>query len=149
MSESTEVQRRARQDIADVLVRYASGIDGRQWELFRSCFTDDCDADYGDVGAWKGADEITTFMREMHEPLGPTLHRITNQTVEFRGDDQAAARSYVDALVMGPDDGPAIRVAGYYDDELERVVDDWKIKRRRFTMVHLEMGTEGTNPAVQ
>jgi 3-phenylpropionate/cinnamic acid dioxygenase small subunit len=140
VSELSEEQQRARQDIAEVLVRYASGIDGREWELFRSCFTDRCEADYGDVGAWNGAEEITAFMREMHEPLGPTLHRITNQAVELRGDDQATARSYVDALVMGPDDGPAIRIAGYYDDELVRVVDNWKIDRRRFTMVHLEIG---------
>jgi 3-phenylpropionate/cinnamic acid dioxygenase small subunit len=140
MSESTEQQRRARQDIANVLVQYASGIDRREWELFRSCFADDCEADYGDVGAWSGADVLTTFMREMHEPLGPTLHRITNQTVELRGDDEATARSYVDALVMGPDNGPAIRAAGYYDDELVLDVDGWKITRRRFTMVHLEIG---------
>jgi SnoaL-like domain len=39
---------RARLDIADVLVRYASGIDRCDWALFRSCFTDDCDADYDD-----------------------------------------------------------------------------------------------------
>jgi 3-phenylpropionate/cinnamic acid dioxygenase small subunit len=125
------------------LVRYASGIDRRKWELFRSCFADGCQADYGDVGAWNSADEITAFMREMHEPLGPTLHRITNQTVELRGDNEATARSYVDALVMGPDNGSSIRVAGYYDDELGRDVDGWKITRRSFTMVHLEMGPKG------
>jgi 3-phenylpropionate/cinnamic acid dioxygenase small subunit len=140
MNESTEQQRRARQDIANVLVQYASGIDRREWELFRSCFADGCEADYGDVGAWSGAEELTMFMREMHEPLGPTLHRITNQNVELRGDDEATARSYVDALVMGPDNGSAYRVAGYYDDELVRDVDGWKITRRRFTMVHLEIG---------
>ena len=59
----------------------------------------------------------------MHEPLGPTLHRITNQTVELRAVDQATARSYVDALVVGPNDGFAYRIAGYYDDELVRDVD--------------------------
>ena len=140
MSESREEQRHARQEIADVLVRYASGIDRREWELFRSCFADGCEADYGDVGDWKGADEFTTFMREMHEPLGPTLHRITNQTVELRGDDEATARSYVDALVKGPDNGSVYRIAGYYDDELVSDVDGWKVTRRRFTMVHLEIG---------
>jgi SnoaL-like domain len=54
-----ELDVRARLDIADVLVRYASGIDRRDWALFRSCFTDDCMADYGDIGVWHGADEIT------------------------------------------------------------------------------------------
>jgi hypothetical protein len=70
-----ERERQARQDIADVLVRYASGIDGRDWELFRSCFADRCEVDYGDIGSWHGADAITTWMREVHDPLGPTLLR--------------------------------------------------------------------------
>jgi 3-phenylpropionate/cinnamic acid dioxygenase small subunit len=143
VSEPADEQRRARQDVADLLVRYATGIDRREWELFRSCFADGCEADYGDVGAWKGADEITAFMREMHEPLGPTLHRITNETVELRGEDEATARSYVDALVIGPDNGSSYRIAGYYDDELGRDVDGWKITRRRFTMVHVEIGANG------
>jgi 3-phenylpropionate/cinnamic acid dioxygenase small subunit len=143
VTEPTERQRQARQDIADVLVRYASGIDRRDWELFRSCFADGCQADYGDIGAWHDADGITDFMREMHEPLGFTLHRITNQAVELDGDDAASARSYVDALVMGPESSSPVRVAGYYDDELVRDVDGWKIARRRFTMVHLDMGAIG------
>ena len=33
--------------ITDVLVRYATGIDTRNWPLFRTCFTDDVQADYG------------------------------------------------------------------------------------------------------
>ena len=143
MTNSEERERQARQDIADVLVRYGSGIDMREWGLFRSCFADRCEADYGDIGAWQGGDDITDFMREMHEPLGPTLHRITNQVVELQGDDEATARSYVDALVMGPDLVSAHRVAGFYDDNLVRGADGWRITRRRFTMVHLEMGESG------
>jgi hypothetical protein len=68
------------------------------------------------------------------------LHRITNQVVELQGDDEATGRSYVDALVMSPDRQSAYRVAGYYDDEFVRRSDGWKIRHRRFTMVHLEMG---------
>ena len=41
----TEVDRAVRQDVADVLVRYATGIDRRDWALFRACFTEDCDVD--------------------------------------------------------------------------------------------------------
>jgi 3-phenylpropionate/cinnamic acid dioxygenase small subunit len=133
-------ERRARQDIEDVLLRYASGIDQRDWALFRSCFADDCDADYGDIGTWQSADAITNFMQEMHDPLGPTLHRISNPVLKMNGADEATARCYVDALVMGPGSTSVNRVAGYYDDNLARGADGWKITRRRFTMVHLEMG---------
>ncbi|MCK9921556.1 nuclear transport factor 2 family protein [Frankia sp. AgPm24] len=37
-----------REAIADVLLRYAVGIDRRDWDLFRTCFTDSCALDYGD-----------------------------------------------------------------------------------------------------
>jgi hypothetical protein len=51
-----KVDRDVRQDVADVLVRYATGIDRRDWALLRSCFTDDCEADYGEIGGWHSAD---------------------------------------------------------------------------------------------
>ena len=51
----TDLDRAARGDIAEVLVRYATGIDRRDWTLFRTCFTDDCDADYGDIGTLHSA----------------------------------------------------------------------------------------------
>ena len=54
-----DLDRDTRDAVTDVLVRYASGIDGRDWPLLRTCFTDDCDADYGDIGHWRGGDEIT------------------------------------------------------------------------------------------
>ena len=51
-----------------------------------------------------------------------------------------ATRCYVDAIVMGPDNLTGIRAVGCYDDELVDTDDGWKIARRRFTMVHLDMG---------
>ena len=44
-------QREDRQDIADVLLRYATGIDRRNWPLFRTAFTEDCELDYGEIGS--------------------------------------------------------------------------------------------------
>jgi 3-phenylpropionate/cinnamic acid dioxygenase small subunit len=126
-----------RADIADVLVRYASGIDRRDWTLFRTCFTHDCEADYGDIGAWHGVDAITEWMERAHEGCSYTLHRITNIAVEPTGHDQARARCYVDALVLSADGG-GVHAAGFYDDELVLTDSVWRIARRRFTMVHVD-----------
>jgi 3-phenylpropionate/cinnamic acid dioxygenase small subunit len=131
------VDREVRQDVADVLVRYASGIDRRDWGLFRTCFTDDCIVDYWDIGVWHGADAITEWMEQTHAACGPTLHRITNQAIA-PNDDGVTARSYVDALIMRPDNRVAARAIGYYDDALVRTDDGWKIAHRRYTMVLLE-----------
>ena len=137
------VDREVRQDVAEVLVRYATGIDGRDWDLFRSCFTEDCEADYGPIGVWHGAEEITAWMRECHEPAGRTLHRITNQSVAA-SDAGVVARSHVDALVMFADNMSGTRATGFYEDELVPTSDGWKIARRRFTMVLLQMVPDGT-----
>ncbi len=49
-------EREDRQDISELLVRYATGIDRRDWPLFRTVFTDDCVLDYGEIGHWTGVD---------------------------------------------------------------------------------------------
>jgi 3-phenylpropionate/cinnamic acid dioxygenase small subunit len=137
-----ELDRSVRQDVADVLVRYATGIDRRDWLLFRSCFTDDCLADYGDIGVWHGVDAITEFMQQAHEGCGHTLHRISNCAVTAR-DGGVAARSYVDALIMFEGDRSGIRATGFYDDELVQTDDGWRIARRRFTQVRLQTNLDG------
>ena len=137
------VDREVRQDVGELLVRYATGIDRRDWALFRTCFTDDCEADYGDIGVWHSSDEITAWMEQSHAPCGHTVHRITNVVVlsdDVNGDsNHLAARSYVDAIVMGPNNETGSRSIGYYDDDLVRTRDGWRIARRHYTMVHLQL----------
>jgi len=140
---TAELTTEARLAVLDVLVRYAGGIDGRDWEALRSCFTDDCDADYGLIGHWYGSDEITEWMRVAHEPCGHTLHRITNSALS-PSPGGVTARSYVDALVLAADNRTGSHARGYYDDELVETGEGWKIARRRFTMVLLQLVPDGT-----
>lgn len=128
-------EREDRQDIADVLVRYATGIDRRDWPLFRTVFTEDCELDYGEIGAWKGVDAVTEFMQQAHAIAGHTLHRLSNQVITING-DSAETRTYVDALIM-VDDNHGVNGIGYYDDELVRTDAGWRIARRRFTTVRV------------
>jgi 3-phenylpropionate/cinnamic acid dioxygenase small subunit len=132
------VDHEIRQEVADLLVRYATGIDRRDWDLLRSCFTDDCVADYGEVGRWETGDSITAWMRSMHEPLGLTLHRITNACVTLHG-EAVTARSYVDAIVFSPDGVNGMQATGYYDDTVVRADGGWRIRRRHYTMVRMQM----------
>jgi 3-phenylpropionate/cinnamic acid dioxygenase small subunit len=136
---SSSIDAADRQAIADVLVQYATGIDRRDWARLRACFTDDCVADYGDIGVWHGADEIASWMEEAHRECGHTMHRITNQVVSPDG-DRVLARCYVDAVVMFADNQSGVRAVGFYDDELVRTDEGWKISRRQYTSVLLQMG---------
>ena len=129
-------EREDRQDIADVLLRYATGIDQRDWPLFRTVFTDDCELDYGEVGSWKGVDAVTEFMQQAHAMAGHTMHRLTNQVITVDG-DSARARTYVDALIMLSDNSSGVNAAGFYEDELARIGDGWRVAHRRFIQVRV------------
>jgi 3-phenylpropionate/cinnamic acid dioxygenase small subunit len=133
---AADTDRDAQHDIAAVLVRYTTGIDRRDWDLFRTCFTEGCRADYGDIGSWQGVDDLTEYMVATHAGMGHTLHRLSNIAVTVDGDD-AEARSYVDAVIMTPDGGSGVNAMGFYDDRLRRTGDGWHIAERRFTMVHV------------
>ncbi len=123
------------QDIAEVLVRYATGIDRRDWDLFRTCFTDDVIAEYEGIATWDSADAITDSMASSHAEMGHTMHRLSNLAISIQG-DTATARSYVDAVLMAADGQSGLNPCGFYDDELVRTPDGWRIRHRRYTMVH-------------
>jgi 3-phenylpropionate/cinnamic acid dioxygenase small subunit len=128
--------REDRQDISELLVRYATGIDRRDWPLFRTVFTDDCELDYGEIGTWQGVDAVTEFMDKTHAMAGHTLHRLTNQVIAVDGDN-ATARTYIDAVIMFGDNQAGVNAWGFYDDEVVRTADGWRIARRRFTQVRV------------
>jgi ketosteroid isomerase-like protein len=123
--------------ITAVLLRYATGIDRRDWPLFATCFTEDVVADYGDLGKWQGRGALVEHMSKGHAKVGPTMHKITNIVVT--GDaDHASATSYVDALLLPLTPGGAVRRAqGRYEDQLVRVGNAWKIANRRFISMYM------------
>jgi 3-phenylpropionate/cinnamic acid dioxygenase small subunit len=126
----------AKQDIAEVLVRYATGIDRRDWDLFRSCFASDCLAEYENIGTWESADAITDFMVSAHAGMGHTMHRLSNIAIDVHGDgNRAVARCSVDGILMAVDGQTGFNPIGFYDDVLVRTPDGWRIAHRTFTMV--------------
>lgn len=135
--------------ISDVLIRYATGIDERDWALFRTCWTDDVEVDYGDLGLFSGADAITEIMTNVHDAMGPTYHRMTNFVIDVDG-DHASVRSYVHAVLMlRPDDATNwIDAIGHYDDEFVRTADGWKIGRRKSCTARLLTGGDVAAGAV-
>lgn len=127
-----------RQEISDVINRFATGIDRRDFSLFRTVFTEDCRVEMGDYGAFDGVDAIARFEESSHAQAGHTLHRMTNHAIDI-DDNHAKARSYVDAWIMSQDNASGINVVGFYDDELVRTERGWRIKRRVFTQVRLSV----------
>ena len=124
-------------EIVAVLVRYARAVDTRDWALFRTCFTDDVTADYGEIGSWQGTGDLVAFMDRAHAGMGPTQHRLSNFLVEVHG-DRAASVTYVHVvavLASGPDDW--IDTIGTYEDALVRTSDGWRISSRTYRTTRL------------
>lgn len=130
-----------KEQIAEVLIRYATGIDSKDWPSLRSCWTDEIDVDYGDLGHFATAEALTDLMRQIHNGMGPTYHRMTNLVINVDG-DRATARSYVHALLMAiPDDSASwVEALGHYDDELVRTPDGWRIARRTTHIARVQAG---------
>ena len=126
-----------REELIELTIRYATAIDSRQYQLLSTVFTADAELDYGEVGRWTGVAEVTEFMDLAHAGAANTMHRMSNQVIAVDG-DTATARTYVDALILGPD-GSGVNAIGFYDDEAVRTADGWRISKRTFTSVRLTM----------
>lgn len=137
-----------KEQIAEVLIRYATGIDFKDWALLRTCWTEDVDVDYGEVGQYSGADAITGLMEQLHGAMGPTYHRLTNFAIAVDG-DRASARSYVHAVLQAiPDDaGSWVEALGHYDDEFVRTPDGWRIARRTTSIARVHAGAASGSPS--
>jgi len=119
--------------ISDVFHNYAAGVDRRDWDLFRSCFTDDVSADFtsllpGDV--CHGADKWVAAAARLIGSLDGTQHIITNHVHLIDG-DTAKSRSYLQAQHVKNDENGVPQhylLGGYYSYDMVRTPQGWKIK---------------------
>jgi 3-phenylpropionate/cinnamic acid dioxygenase small subunit len=133
-----------RAEIIDLCVRYATALDGRQWDLLASCFEPEAAVDYEGMEPIVGVEALVALCRGVLEPLDATQHLLGNFVVAVDGDG-ASCQCYLQAqhVRSGAPGGDNYIVAGTYSDSLRRGPDGWKIARRRLTVTW----TSG-NPAV-
>ena len=127
--------------ISQVLIRYATGIDQKDWPLLRTCWTDDVVVDYDTLGQYTGADTLTEVMKQTHQNMGPTYHRVSNFVIDVDG-GRAAVRSYVHAVLLITPGDPSnwLDAVGHYDDEFVRHPAGWRISRRVSRVARLLTG---------
>lgn len=119
-------------EIDDLLTRYATALDAKDWDLWASCFLADAAIDYSAAGGIKGTvAEVRQWLSEVMASFPMTQHLVTNRVVEVEG-DTATCRS---ALFnpMGMSDAGGLLVffdGGYYRDRLVRGADGWRIAER-------------------
>jgi len=118
--------------IIEVMNLYGFALDAQAWDLFDRIFTQDIKAEFGPAGAvWS---DLATFKRAFaafHSTLDNHQHTMMGHLVHVDG-DKAYAFSYGNWLLVreAAKGGPQWLGTGWYDDELVRSDQGWRIRRR-------------------
>lgn len=120
-----------REDIIEVLNLYGFAMDTRRWDLFDRIFTADCDVDYGPTSSWREREQFKADFGTFHELFDATQHVMTNHLVQVDG-GRASSHTYGSWRLIRHAAGapPVWDGTGYYDDELVRTAEGWRIARR-------------------
>lgn len=128
-----------REEIKDVLYRYATGVDTCDWKLFRSVFVDEIKLDFSALhGATPAqtmtADAWVTFCRSVTPGFDATQHMLSNFQFELE-ENIAVVRAYLRAVhCLANESGENTNtLVGYYRHRLARTPNGWKICECKLT----------------
>lgn len=118
-------------EIRALLSRYARAVDTKDWELYRSVFTDDAHIDYSSAGIPPGSrDEIAELFRAAFESIPWTMHYITNIEAEIDGDTATVRAMFYNPMQL-PGMAEQSSCGGYYFHDLVRTADGWRSRHLR------------------
>ncbi|MCF2533554.1 nuclear transport factor 2 family protein [Yinghuangia soli] len=132
-----------RRELDDLLVRYATALDTRDFDLLDQVFTADAAIDYSSAGGPKGPypDLKRYFTTECFVPFDSWQHHITNKAVTLDGADTAHGRTSVyNPLAFTAGDGTrkVLHAGAWYEDRFVRTADGWRIAARTLGMSWLD-----------
>ena len=127
--------------IQDVLVRYSTAIDTKNFALLDDVFTADGIGDYTASGGIRGnLGEIKEWLARALSIFTVVQHLVTNVSVELRGDDATSTCYLFNPLGYPRDDGTIemLWVGAFYRDTLVRMPNGWRIRERVIDPQYLE-----------
>jgi len=117
--------------IAALLYRYARAVDAKDWELYRSVFTDDAYIDYSSAGAAAGPrDEVVDWFEVNFGAIPMSMHYITNIEADIDGDTARVRAMFYNPMQL-PGMAELSYCGGYYHHELVRTSDGWRSRHLR------------------
>ncbi len=132
-------------EIDDLLIRYTTAIDTKDWALLDTCFVADAHLDYTSAGGVAGDyPKVREWLEKALAPFPMTVHFISNSVVELDGDAAKARTCVLNPMGFPNPDGSLhiFTVGAYYNDRLVRTADGWRIRER----VEEQAFLEGTLP---
>jgi SnoaL-like domain len=135
--------------VAETVYRYATGVDRRDWALYRSLFADTVSVDFSGFDPHLeprvvSADDWVAGIVPLFTGLAATQHTMTNPRAVVDG-DEAAITMDVQAHHVHDLDDPAswYTVGGHYENTLVRIDGRWLL-----TGVRLTVNWSAGDPAV-
>ncbi|APX24986.1 MAG: nuclear transport factor 2 family protein [Rhodobacteraceae bacterium] len=123
----------AKQEIHENLLRYARGVDRRDWALVRDTYHDGAIDWHGEFHG--DADAFIAWVSERHATVPFSMHLMANSLIEITGPVTACAETYFIAMSRRePPDGENtdIEVFGRYIDRFEKREDGvWRVAARK------------------
>jgi hypothetical protein len=124
-----------REAIKQTKARYFRCIDTKQWDVWRTVFTDDCH--FESSKEWDNPDD---FVRDVSAALiaARTVHHGHMPEITFTSADTARVIWAMHDYVTFPEPRSGswgIKGYGHYEEEYRRVGDGWKISFLRLTRV--------------
>ncbi len=127
-------------DVAETVYAYATGIDTRDWALYRSIFTDEVEVDFS---SWDGnpprrmrADDWVAGMQPLFHGLEATQHSMSNPRVSIAGERATCVMYMQAAHFLANREGDAeFTIGGYYTDQLVKTAAGWKLCAVKLTVL--------------
>lgn len=118
-------------EITGLLNRYARAVDGQDWELWRSLFTEDAHIDYSSAGGLVGGRDAVAAWLERSLALMPmTQHYITNVEADITGDTATVRAMFYNPMLL-PGAASTSACGGYYHHQLVRTENGWRSRQLR------------------
>ena len=116
--------------IGDLLTRYATAVDRRDWDLYRAVFTSDAEIDYTSAGGIAGTvDEVVEFLDSALSGFEMTQHLVSNVDTSVEGDTARVTAMFNNPMRLS--DGDTWFTGGWYHHDLVRTADGWRSRKLR------------------
>jgi 3-phenylpropionate/cinnamic acid dioxygenase small subunit len=118
--------------IDDLLTRYATAVDTRDWDLWESCFSPDATIDYTAFGGIAGSVRtVRAWLAEVMPRFEMSQHLVVNREVTIEGDTARSRAAFFNPMALATPEGRVLFFdGGYYLDRLVRTPAGWRIYER-------------------
>ena len=130
-----EEQRRDKEAIAELIIRYNWAIDHNDFQGWANCFAQEGVFD-GMIGQYSAHGDLARFtadVKKLTETSPHLRHYVTNIQTEVDG-DRAKSRCFLMMTSTTKEGGTKIVIAGEYEDTLVKRNGQWSFLRRKVHM---------------